>query len=813
MSAVAFTSSTRCYNARMPLNESDTRAKLIDPALHERGWTEDLIRREESAGTVYLIDGHPRRQAKGRVDYTLRIPVVQGGQALAVALVEAKAEQYSPAHGLEQAKLYASSKRLHVSFVYSSNGHQFVEFDASTGHTSNPMTMNNFPSPNDLRRRYEELKGFSLDSEAAQPMLRPYPGGESQRRYYQDAAIRAALEKIAAGGNRVLLTMATGSGKTFIAVHLLKKFADAGKLRHALFVCDRDELRTQGLGALQAVFGTDAAAASTGNPQLNARVVVATYQTLGIDREDSDVSFLTNHYPENYFSHIIIDEAHRSAWGKWSEVLTRNSDAIQVGLTATPRELEYPEDSPESKQDQQITADNLKYFGEPVYEYSIGQGITDGYLAFMEIRKNDIYLNNYRESEEVTGLQRTDLEKNLLVDANTGEPVNPNEVRARYEAASFEGDLLIPERVSEMCRNLLDYLLETGGPEQKTIIFCTRDNHADNVAIEMNNLYARWRQDQGLAPAQNYAFKCTAASGGNDFLPDFRGSNSHHFIATTVDLLSTGVDVPIVKNIVFFRYLKSPIAFHQMVGRGTRLHPQTNKLMFRVYDYTDATRLFGEEFRSLPGPVKPHGENGGNGNGGNGGPPTGTRAIVVQGIDVRITEAGTYIMVTSDDGQTTPVTLEEYKQRLAAKLVEDIPALDEFRATWADRTRRQEMMVRMPDGGRSPSIVRHLAYAEDYDLYDVLADVGYGQAPKVRVDRASAFEYKNQYWLSNMPARTAAAVRAIASQFARGGTDNLENPQIFSTPEVANAGGLGALREFNEPALMISEIKQRMFRA
>ena len=199
-----------------------------------------------------------------------------------------------------------------------------------------------------------------------------------------------------------------------------------------------------------------------------------------------------------------------------------------------------------------------------------------------------------------------------------------------------------------------------------------------------------------------------------------------------MDLLSTGVDVPIVNNIVFFRYLRSRIAFHQMVGRGTRLHPQTNKLMFRVYDYTDATRLFGEEFRSLPGPEKPAGEEEGNGNDedDNGKARTGTRAIVVQGIDVRITEAGTYIMATSDDGQTTPVTLEEYKQRLAAKLVEDIPVLDEFRTTWADRTRGQEMMVRMPDGGRSPLIVRHLAYAEDHDLYDVLADVGLRTGPQ-----------------------------------------------------------------------------------
>ena len=202
----------------MPLGESDTRAKLIDPALHTQGWTEDLIRREESAGTVYIVDGHPRRQATGRVDYTLRLPVDTGNQPIAVALIEAKAEQYPPTHGLEQAKLYASSKRLNVPFVYSSNGHQFVEFDSSTGMTSTPRPITAFPSPTELRQRYEAIKGFSLHSEAAKPLSHPYPGGDGQRRYYQDAAIRAALEKIAAGNNRVLLSMATGSGKTRIAL-------------------------------------------------------------------------------------------------------------------------------------------------------------------------------------------------------------------------------------------------------------------------------------------------------------------------------------------------------------------------------------------------------------------------------------------------------------------------------------------------------------------------------------------------------------------------------------------------------------------
>ena len=213
-----------------------------------------------------------------------------------------------------------------------------------------------------------------------------------------------------------------------------------------------------------------------------------------------------------------------------------------------------------------------------------------------------------------------------------------------------------------------------------------------------------------------------------------------------MDLLTTGVDVPSVKNIVFFRYVNSPISFYQMVGRGTRLHPQTNKLMFRVYDYTDATRLFGEDFKTAFAPGKPEetGEDGpdetGNGEGGS----DGTRAIVVEGVDVRISDAGAYIMTTNDDGQAVLVTLEEYKQRLAARLVEDIPALDAFRTTWIDPEQRREMMGRLPDSGRAPVIVQNLTQMDDFDLYDVLAEVGYGQAPKTRVDRAGAFRVQER---------------------------------------------------------------------
>ena len=788
----------------MSLSEADTRAKLIDPALYARGWTENLIRREETAGEIQIVGGQPRKTG-GRADYTLRLPPDDGGQpTVTVALIEAKPEDYAPSFGIQQAKDYA--KRLHVPFVYSSNGRMVVEYDDKTGLTQGPFPIANFPGPEELRARYEGARGLSLDWPSARPLLKPYPRGESSRRYYQDAAIRATLEKIAAGEKRALLTMATGSGKTRVAVQLLRKFADAGQLRRALFVCDRDELRLQALRALRDEFGAEAAAASSRNPEKNARILIATYQTLGIADEEGNASFLTRHYPVDYFSHIIIDEAHRSAWKKWSQVLTRNAEAIQIGLTATPREFEYTEQSDEVTSDKDVTADNVRYFGEPVYDYTIGQGIEDGYLAAMEIRKSDVFLEGYRESERITGLTQEDLVGKGLYDVHTGAPLSIDDTRPRYDASSFEASLVIPERVSAMCDALFTELLDTGGPEQKTIIFCANDAHADDVSNEMNNRYARWCAESGVTRKQDYAFKCTAAAHDNH-LAEFRENQARYFVATTVELLTTGVDVPAVRNIVFFKYVKSPISFYQMVGRGTRLDPATEKLSFRVYDYTNATRLFGEDFKQRFALAKP------DDGGGGGGTHEPRQSIVVQGITAEVTKAGTYVLTKDSDGIERPVPLEEYTERLAAKLVEDIPALASFRKTWVDPLQRKAMLARLPDNGRSPYLIRRLTLGDDYDLYDVLAGAAYGQAPKTRIDRADSFTWKNKGWLDAMPEQASRTVQAIASQFAKGGTENLEHPQIFSTPEVQQAGGLPALRRYSEPGEAVRQTKLRMFEA
>jgi type I restriction enzyme, R subunit len=542
---------------RIALNKADTRAKLIDPAIHLRGWTEDLIRREETAGAIEIIGGRARKRAKGRTDYALRIRVNPEAQPIAVALIEAKAEHLPATHGLEQGKSYADARRLNVPYVFSSNGHLFVEFDSISGLTSAPRSLTEFPTPDELRARYKQAMGFRLDAPVSAPLRSRYTGGEATPRYYQDAAIRATLEKLARGERRALLSLATCAGKTFIAVNLLKRIADAGdfgqgKLTRALFVCDRDELRKQAAGAFQNLFGSDAVI-EKGKPQKNARILIATYQTLDVASDVDSANFLLANYPENYFSHIIIDECHRSAWGKWSQILDRNPDAIQIGLTATPRQIALSRPTPEALADARIAADNYRHFGEPVYEYDMAQGIEDGYLAACEIVRRDIFLDAKTESEREMILEQQDLWGKLLRDAVTGQPVGIADARAAYQASSFEDALLLPDRVEAMCQDLVELLRDNGGPEQKAIIFCARDEHADRVAIAMNNLYAAWCARQGRKRLEPYAFKCTAASGGGDYLADLRGASRSHFISTTVDLLTTGVDVPAVRNVVFFK--------------------------------------------------------------------------------------------------------------------------------------------------------------------------------------------------------------------------------------------------------------------
>ena len=368
-------------------------------------------------------------------------------------------------------------------------------------------------------------------------------------------------------------------------------------------------------------------------------------------------------------------------------MLTRNPNAVQIGLTATPRQLDYPQDRARRRPTRQISADNLRHFGEPVYEYDIGQGIEDGYLAACEIVRRDIFLEGSPFAERETGLAQDDLWGATIADARTGEVLSAAEARERYEATSLRGaGSCSRSGSSAMVDDLFD---RTSSPpaapsrrrssSARATTTPTRSRSRSTTATPPG---AR-RNGRKIARAvrlQVHGRQPRAASTS----PTCAARRGSHFIATTVDLLTTGVDVPVVRNIVFFKYVRSPIAFYQMIGRGTRLDPATGKLMFRVYDYTDGDPAVR---RGLPDAGDRRGARADDGAAGR---RAAEKVLQVQGIDVRVEAAGIAI-VTTVDGMAKPVTLEEYKERLAASLVERAsdarclpPTVDGRRRTGAD---------------------------------------------------------------------------------------------------------------------------------
>jgi len=798
----------------MSRDERQTRTEMINPVLHERGWTESLIREERTPGGTDIIDGKPCKR-KGRTDYLLCLPLSDGRSLFPVALLEAKAEDKLPSLGIQQAKGYM--KKFHVPFVFSTNGNLYCEYAEDTGQIKDSLKPFSFPSPDDLKRRYETIKNIRLESEAAKPLLMPYKGGEAARYYFQDASIRATLEKMAKGNKRVLLSLATGTGKTIIAVQLLYKLAQAGQLKRALFVCDRDELRTQGMAKMHAVFGDNAQIVTTHDPQRNAKILVATYQTLNVTEEFDEPNFWKENYPNNFFSHIIIDECHRSAWGKWSIILKDNPDAVHVGLTATPRIVAGgKKDSTGRKTDEEITNHNLEYFGEPVYEYSMGTGQNDGYLASCEVVRRLVDL----DKKEIT---KEDVEKRSATDPYTGKKVNPADIEDKYTAKDYEMKLMLDDRVKAMSEDLFQLLLDTGGPHQKTIVFCARDTHANQVMIALNNIYEKWCSDNKRTSKEFYAFQCTGnpdlRPSADKLIPDFRGSRNSHFIATTVELLSTGVDVPNLDNVVFFKYVESPISFYQMTGRGTRTgEPRGSKLMFRIYDYTNATRLFGEEFISRARPSieklaeeefiirEPRAEYGV--------PSDQAKQKIIRigenQFTVQVQGEGCSILC-EEDGKEVLVPVEEYKMRLAEKLVEEAPVIDELRNRWIVPDKRIKLLQELPGGEGAVRLIRELEDEQECDLYDVLAELGYGLVPKSRSERAAAFSYKNKTWLREFPEMTGKVLTLMAKQFEKGGIEELETTNLFDESEIVANGGFEALAGLRqEPQQLIQKTKLRL---
>jgi len=800
----------------MSMNEADTRYHLIDPVLRDKGYvSKDRITLETILTPAPVEPSGAkgrRRKGAGRTDYLLCVKVGDMPKALPVAVLEAKNEGDDPLKGMQQAKGYADCERFDVKYVFSTNGHRYGEFDCTTNLQCGPFPFEDFPPHADLTKRYAQDVGIDLTLPSAAMLFQADSPAWSQSRYYQDAAIRAAFEKIlldqqAGKAPRVLLTLATGAGKTIIATNLLWRMSQAGQLpKPALFLCDRDELRGQAYTKLKAAFGDNARIVRTekgGNAAANARIHIATYQTLGLDDEDGFASFLSEYYNEDAFSVIIIDECHRSAWGRWSEILKRNPNAIHIGLTATPRKLE--ESKHTTQDDHEITANNRQYFGEPVYEYTLIQAQEDGYLAACEIVKRKASIDEATFTKE-------EILKAGVKDIKTGKPLTEADLtKNEYTGKDFDDELFIELRTPKMCADLFKLLCENGGPEQKVIVFCTREIHADRVAQHMNNLYVKWCKEQGQTPKDHYAFKCMGGpNSGADMIEPMRGSSERAFIACTVDLLEAGVDIERLNAVVFFRYLQSPIKFYQMVGRATRIHEETQKYKFWLYDYTDVTQLFGTDFITKP----PHIGSGGKGSGregpgGNGG-TEGPAVAEIGGQSVIINPQGRFIL-SRRDGRDTLIPVDEYRSEVMQRVLSEADNLNEFRALWIDAQKRRQLINHLLGDNFSPEVIREIDQMNDFDLYDFFGHHGYQAHALKRPERGEHFVSHNQSWFDGMDSKAAIVLKGLGHQFAHGGTDALESPSFWDVPEIKIAGGLNALRGVGAPVQVMHEAKARLF--
>jgi len=606
----------------MPLNEADTRAQLIDPKLNIAGWTRSQVTRERyyhpdweyTAGKIVLRGDRAERQPRRRVDYLLRYT-----DSFPIAVVEAKSEDRPAVAGLRQATDYA--RDLLLAFAYSTNGHEIVEWDGFTGAT---RFIEQFPSPEELWQRWqlnarldnsrnlggsEELRRVYDAAAAAHrrrnPLLHSYAPPDvtlgKTPRYFQEAAIRAVLLRIMRGQKRILLTMATGTGKTFTALQIAWKLLKSGWLYRQkdgrpgriLFLTDRVVLRDQAYNAFSPF------ASSTSDPRMlldeNAKrlslhrdLYFGIYQTLWVG--DAQGVRLFERFPPDFFDLIIIDECHRSGFGTWREILDHFADAIHLGMTATP------------KQDENI--DTYAYFcaeepaipvnpddsdqGEyhpPAYTYSLGQGIEDGFLATYKVHR-------IRTNVDKDGLHvKEALEHGAEVLVPEGA-----DLREDYLTPQFEREIRVPDRTAAMAEHLAR-LLHRFGPLHKTMVFCVDIEHAQEVARRLNNAFA------DLGYGDDYAVAIVSEEGqhARRRLQQFQDSDKLlPVVATTAELLSTGVDVPAVRNIVFMKTVSSPILFKQIMGRGSRVDPDTGKLWFRIIDYTGATRLLDPRWDRPP---------------------------------------------------------------------------------------------------------------------------------------------------------------------------------------------------------------------
>ncbi len=775
------------------LSERDICTKFITPAIQQAGWSQHQFREE-----VNLTDG--RVMVRGKLAARIRNPDSKGGPKRAdyvlyaragvpIAIVEAKQARLKVGHGMQQALAYA--EMLDAPFAISSNGDGFLLHDRTglTQPVERELQLHEFPALTELWSLYQQWKGLT-DPTATKLVEQPYysDGSGREPRYYQRVAINRAIEAIAKGQQRVLLVMATGTGKTYTAFQIIWRLWKAKAKKRILFLADRNILVDQTMQQDFAPFGEVMHKVVNRAVKKNYEVYLALYQAV-TGREEWKQIY--RQFPADFFDLVVIDECHRGSAADdsaWRDVLDYFSAATHLGLTATPKETKE--------------VSNLTYFGDPVYTYSLKQGIEDGFLAPYKV---------IRIATDVDAVGYTP-EKGKV--DKLGQAVE----QRQYTTKDFDRNLVLEKRTRLVARKVWEYLKATD-PMAKTIVFCDDQDHAERMRQELVKLIP------AAASNRRYVMRITGDDNeGKGQLSYFIDNDEPYpVIATTSKLLSTGVDAKTCKLIVLDQNINSMSEFKQIIGRGTRLREDYQKLYFTIMDFKGATRLFadpdfdgepvviyepkddepvvppdfpagtGEPDSPSPGPGMPGEEVtppgitiGGGGNG------EGRIKYVIDDVNVRVAvERSQYLDV---DGK---LITEDYRVLLKDDIKKALQAefgnLTDFLRRWNSAERKQAVLEDLADHGVPLEVLQQaVPNGAELDVFDLVAHVAFDQKPLTRRERANNVKKRDVFGKYGDQARE--VLDALLEKFADHGVQNIEDAKVLELPPFDQFGSKTQIR-------------------
>jgi type I restriction enzyme R subunit len=760
------------------MNEADTCRKYVLPHLYAASWTDDQINEQRTFtdGRIVIAGKRPLRRPQKRADYILRYR-----RDFPIAVVEAKAAYKNAGDGLQQAKDYAQV--LGLKFAYSTNGHGIVEHDFLTGKETD---LEQFPSPDDLWKRQQIAEGIA--PEINNSLLAPYyhtPG--KFPRYYQEIAINRTVQAILQGKKRVLLTLATGTGKTSVAFQICWKLWNTlwnRKGRHQrpriLYLADRNILVDDPKDNDFAPFG-HARWKIEGEAVTSREMYFAIYQ--GIAR-DSNRPGLFREYARDFFDLIVIDECHRGSArdeSNWREILEYFEDAFQIGMTATPLRDD--------------NRDTYRYFGTPIYTYSLRQGIEDGFLAPYRVHR-------IVSSVDATGWRPTQGEVDRF-----GREI-PDDV---YGTSDFERVIALKARTQAIARNITEFMQKTDRLA-KTIIFCVDQEHADDMRKELTNLNSDLVQQH-----PDYVVRIVSDEKeiGKGHLSRFMElETTTPVLVTTSQMLTTGVNVQTCKNVVLVRAINSMTEFKQIIGRGTRVRDDYGKMYFNILDYTgSATRLFADkEFDGDPALVTESEMN-------EAGETVGTPEVVEQQEPTpEETEADeiTVLPPEMDETQGPPRKLyvDGGTVEIAAHLVYDLdadgnrlqvrrfteytaekvrsmyPSAAELRAQWSRKQERAAIIEALEERGITFEELAEAAKQPDADPFDLLCHVAYSAPIRTRRERADAVRKDGHAFLSAFTEGAREVLNELLEKYVEFGTAQFQIPDVLKVPPISQRGNV-----------------------